>query len=762
MRVNRLILKAIPQLLTVARSLVQVLKSQQDEPVDLEALASLLYGIYGEEVIEKVEQVLEKESPVEKAWRAEDHPRGENGRFIPKGSTEARATAADEVAKAIAGDRSSSPQRLMSHLSLLTVRQIRDLARKHGKRVPSAIKSNLMESLRALVGSAATPIVPYETSRAIVPVEEKKPQAKPQAKPEGGEEAKPESHLPLSRIEKLAETIKGHVAIAQTGKGEPWRRDVAMRTMNLFRKNASKDELREFARNMGVGDHGTRDQIGQRLVAYILGGQGRADEIDAEQKRSNDRYRQQQREDRAEEKTRRTNQERAQKRESKNQAQADKPSTDSSLPDQESVWNLTDEEAREELQANRSKYAGPQGPWHKLIPQPGSAVFNRDMTRRSELMERLGMHLWQKPQKEALSVTGITPEKHRKAVEDAFRTGRRVPSEVLADYPDLAEDIPGDDGGTTVNREVDAKRSGAKRSRQPVHFAMPIVGPSGAKLTSYDWKYMEVEEPHGDDVVTRKVSNWDQAETNEHTGRDVVHHFYVELPNGKRVVASLESALNLMGFGLTGIGSNKVRTLATAAMELAQQRQAHSRMMEGNPSEWEKKKSASKIEQLVKRVDSLTKEAAMAAKGESPIVHYRRLAHKIHALRDLFFKRPGYHGVWSNKQIGDIARLAAPGNPPKQRQIAEEGAEAMRKLAAAGQLNVLGERTAKTPIPNDKVRGVNGKPLGEWSDAKIRNWYLLHGDKIGEAVADAVAWLKKYHPDFNSHIEHQDYDVLKD
>lgn len=208
MRVNRLILKAIPQLLTVARSLVQVLKSQQDEPVDLEALASLLYGIYGEEVIEKVEQVLEKESPVEKAWRAEDHPRGKNGRFIPKGSTEARATAADEVAKAIAGDRSSSPQRLMSHLSLLTVKQIRDLARKHGKKVPSAIKSNLMESLRALVGGAATPVVPYETSRAIVPVEEKKPQAKPQAKPEGDKPetfkeklATPPSSLPKDELQ---------------------------------------------------------------------------------------------------------------------------------------------------------------------------------------------------------------------------------------------------------------------------------------------------------------------------------------------------------------------------------------------------------------------------------------------------------------------------------------------------------------------------------------------------------------------------------
>ena len=169
--------------------------ARQDEPVDLEALASLLYGIYGEEVIEKVEQAIEGADPdtVEKAWDASKHPRGKDGRFIPLGSVEARATAADEVMKAIRGDRSSSPQKLMSHLSILTVKQIRELARQHGKKVPSAIKSNLMESLRALVGGAATPIVPYESSRAVVPVEEKQP----------GEESEEDRTHPLRRHRKM-------------------------------------------------------------------------------------------------------------------------------------------------------------------------------------------------------------------------------------------------------------------------------------------------------------------------------------------------------------------------------------------------------------------------------------------------------------------------------------------------------------------------------------------------------------------------------
>lgn len=209
--------RALLQFCRAAQGIVaHVCKGEKaDEPVDLESLASLLYGIYGEEVIEKVDQVLEKSDTVEKAWRSEDHPRGKDGRFIPKGSTEARTTASDEVRKAIRGDRSSSPQKLMSHLSLLTVKQIRDLAREHGKKVPSAIKSNLMESLRALVGGAATPIVPYEASRAIVPYEEK-----PKQSASGdGTAANNEALAEVATQQPKGESDGGKQAKARRGRG---------------------------------------------------------------------------------------------------------------------------------------------------------------------------------------------------------------------------------------------------------------------------------------------------------------------------------------------------------------------------------------------------------------------------------------------------------------------------------------------------------------------------------------------------------------
>ena len=229
--------KALTQAL-VAKAAAKQAKPEEstrpatDEPVDIDALAELLYGIYGQEVLEKVYDVIDAhegkvekawtsgnedqcpqcgkqyklrcrcrigdkqcenghswhscpvhpdriilggghglgfgchcQTAIEKAWRETDHPRGEGGRFIPKGSPEARAAATDAVKKAIKGDRTLHPQNLMNHLSILTVKQIRALAREHGRRVPSAIKEDLHRALRSLVGNAANAVVPVEPEK---------------------------------------------------------------------------------------------------------------------------------------------------------------------------------------------------------------------------------------------------------------------------------------------------------------------------------------------------------------------------------------------------------------------------------------------------------------------------------------------------------------------------------------------------------------------------------------------------------------------
>lgn len=126
-----------------------------DEPMDYEVIAELFYGLYGDEAIEKIEQVLEKAGAVEKAWNASDHPRGKNGRFIPKGSAEAVSSAQEAVRKVMKGDYSVKPQEIADHLSILTMKQIRALAAEHGRKVPKVLKADLIESVKALVGKPA-------------------------------------------------------------------------------------------------------------------------------------------------------------------------------------------------------------------------------------------------------------------------------------------------------------------------------------------------------------------------------------------------------------------------------------------------------------------------------------------------------------------------------------------------------------------------------------------------------------------------------
>lgn len=130
-------------------------KPSSDEPMDYEVIAELFYGLYGDEAIEKIEQVLEKAGAVEKAWNASDHPRGKNGRFIPKGSAEAVSSAQEAVRKVMKGDYSVKPQEIADHLSILTMKQIRALAAEHGRKVPKVLKADLIESVKALVGKPA-------------------------------------------------------------------------------------------------------------------------------------------------------------------------------------------------------------------------------------------------------------------------------------------------------------------------------------------------------------------------------------------------------------------------------------------------------------------------------------------------------------------------------------------------------------------------------------------------------------------------------
>ena len=80
----------------------------------------------------------------------------------------------------------------------------------------------------------------------------------------------PREGIPPDEIQWTAAAFAAHAKDAAAGV--PGRADVALSVMNTFRGKASVAELRQFADAVGVDSRGTRDAIGQRLVAHALRG----------------------------------------------------------------------------------------------------------------------------------------------------------------------------------------------------------------------------------------------------------------------------------------------------------------------------------------------------------------------------------------------------------------------------------------------------------------------------------------------------------
>ena len=114
------------------------------------------------------------------------------------------------------------------------------------------------------------------------------------------------------------------------------------------------------------------------------------------------------------------------------------------------------------------------------------------------------------------------------------------------------------------------------RPSERIIFEKPIIGPSGAQLISYEWRWQPETyiDREGEDKVKR-VSDWTAAESSADTGRDIVHQFSIKLPNGEVKTVSSESVLILLGYTernqLKSFPSlvNAVKTLAKQKMKLA-------------------------------------------------------------------------------------------------------------------------------------------------------------------------------------------------
>ena len=115
------------------------------------------------------------------------------------------------------------------------------------------------------------------------------------------------------------------------------------------------------------------------------------------------------------------------------------------------------------------------------------------------------------------------------------------------------------------------------RPSERVDFQTPLTGPSGAKLVSYEWTWKPEEkfDKREGELKAGRVSDWDRALSSAETGRDVVHQFLVEMPDGSTKLMSAESALNVLGFTEKNQSKNMPslvsasKTLAKNQMELS-------------------------------------------------------------------------------------------------------------------------------------------------------------------------------------------------
>ncbi len=182
---------------------------------------------------------------------------------------------------------------------------------------------------------------------------------------------------------------------------------------------------------------------------------------------------------------------------------------------------------------------------------------------------------WKKTKAEAITAKRggakeLQEYEHAEAVRSAVEAGKPVPPEVLRDYPDLAAKAA--PAPRQPVQEPAQKPREAKRARpvNAVVFEKPIKGKTGAELNSYEWRWKEeayVDERTGEEV-NRRESDWEESQTNEATGREIVHLFNIKRPDGTAHTVSLETALRELGY-LSALEARPVRNIASSLKTLA-------------------------------------------------------------------------------------------------------------------------------------------------------------------------------------------------
>jgi len=130
-------------------------ETNNDDREKLEAIAEIIGGIYQDRALAMlgVEKSLDAFGMVLKAWDHVKHPRGPNGRFIPKGSSEAHAAAKSAIKTALSKPKTAETAKtLVEHLNILTVKQLHDLKKEYNLSASGETRDKLVAKLAERLG----------------------------------------------------------------------------------------------------------------------------------------------------------------------------------------------------------------------------------------------------------------------------------------------------------------------------------------------------------------------------------------------------------------------------------------------------------------------------------------------------------------------------------------------------------------------------------------------------------------------------------
>jgi ribosomal protein S18 acetylase RimI-like enzyme len=130
-----------------------------------------------------------------------------------------------------------------------------------------------------------------------------------------------------------------------------------------------------------------------------------------------------------------------------------------------------------------------------------------------------------------------------------------------------------DEGGGVSDFSKVISKSSRFRPRETIVFDPPLVGLNGNKLISYTWSYEWTEDwsTVKGEPVSKRVSDWTQAELSADTGRQIVHQYGIQMADGTYKTVSSESVPVVLGY-IDRKQSGTLPNLVTASKTLAKQK----------------------------------------------------------------------------------------------------------------------------------------------------------------------------------------------